>query len=124
MSLPAKTSPQQEFPRRVGRFSWRRSTITVIIKKPQFEEAPGPVVALIAVSPLHQPVRDLIGYRTSPRPSFVVVKTLSEGIKLGASIFLDMIPNASGPDEGQPFWIVFMHRVQKVMDNCDLLVGA
>jgi len=31
--------------------------------------------------------------------SCAVVKTLSEGVELGASVFYDMIPDASGPNE-------------------------
>jgi len=43
--------------------------------------------------------------------SGLVVKALPEGIELGASIFLHMIPNTSGSNEGHPCRIVFIHRV-------------
>ena len=53
-----------------------------------------------------------------------MVKTLSEGTKLGASISLDVVPNASGPDEGHSCRIGFIHRLQKRLDNYYLILRA
>jgi hypothetical protein len=50
-----------------------------------------------------------------------MVKTLSEGTKRGASIFLDAVPNASGPDEGHSCRIGFIHR-QKRVNNYSLIL--
>jgi len=54
----------------------------------------------------------------------IMVKTLSEGTKLGASIFLDVVPNASGLDEGHSCRIGFIHCLQKRVDNYDLILRA
>ena len=51
----------------------------------------------------------------------IMVKTLSEGTKLGASIFLDVVPNASGLDEGHSCRIGFIHR-QKRVNNYSLIL--
>src|SRR5580700_78432 len=53
-----------------------------------------------------------------------LLKTLSESIELGASIFLDMIADASSPNERHPCRTVFIHRVEERTDNCDFLVRA
>jgi hypothetical protein len=53
-----------------------------------------------------------------------MVKTLSEGTKLGASIFLDVVPNAPGPDEGHSCRIGFIHHLQKRVDNYYLILRA
>jgi hypothetical protein len=57
-------------------------------------------------------------------PSRVAVKTSSEGIELGASIFLNMVPDASGTDERHPRWIGFIHRFEKGVDDLYFVVRA
>jgi hypothetical protein len=49
---------------------------------------------------------------------------LSEGVDLGASVFLDMVADASGADERHPCWIDFVHRIEKRVDNLRIAVRA
>src|ERR1700689_4320143 len=56
--------------------------------------------------------------------SHIPVKTSSEGFDLGTSVFLDMVPDASGTDERHPRWIGFIHRFEKRVDNLYFVVRA
>jgi hypothetical protein len=49
---------------------------------------------------------------------------LSEGVDLGASVFLDMVADASGADERHPCWIAFVYRIEKRVDNLRIIVRA
>jgi hypothetical protein len=49
---------------------------------------------------------------------------LSEGVDVGASVFLDMVADASGADERHPCWIDFVHRIEKRVDNLRIVVRA
>ena len=48
-----------------------------------------------------------------------VTKPLLESLKLSASVFFDVVADASGPNEGHPCRIVFVDRHEKgIYDSC------
>ena len=48
----------------------------------------------------------------------------SKGVKLSPCVFFDMITHASGPTEGHPRWIVFVHRGEKYVYDCRFFRSA
>ena len=51
-------------------------------------------------------------------------KPFSKGVKLSPCVFFDMITHASGPNEGHPRRIVFVHRGEKCVYDCRFFRSA
>src|SRR5580692_9455647 len=53
-----------------------------------------------------------------------LVKPFSEGVKLSAGVFFDVIAHAPCPNEGHPGGIVFIHRSEKCIYDSNFFGSA